>query len=250
MARADTPIEHAEFTLDFLRDVSARNAREIEHAAQRMLDCVRSDGLVYTAGAGHSLGGVLESFYRAGGLAAVRPLYHPDLFPLHSARASSAAERQAGLAAEVLHTAEFHAGRDVLVVFSNSGVNPYPVELARTARAGGSFVLAVTSPAVGASAPRRADGVLADHADLVLDTRVPAGDASYPRDAPVTAPLSTLANGFVWNLVLTRIHDLARQAEVPLPVWHSVNTADGDTANEPRWEQYGPRIPELGQPGQ
>lgn len=238
-------MQHAEPTLDHLRRVGEHNATALAGAAAALLSCVRTDGLVCTAGAGHSLAGVMESFYRAGGLAAVRPLYHPDLLPLHGAVASTRTERTSGLAESVLTDAGFRGGTDALVVFSNSGVNPYPVELASNAAGAGSQVIAVTSPAAGADAPKRAGTTLAEQAHIVLDTLTPGGDASYPTDDPVTAPLSSLANAFLWNMLLVELHDAAEREGVELPVWRSANTVGGDDANAANLRHYGARVPGL-----
>ncbi|MGW3470277.1 sugar isomerase domain-containing protein [Saccharopolyspora sp. NPDC000995] len=242
---SETGLVHAEQTLEHLRKIGAYNAEALRAAADRLIAAIQADGLVFTAGAGHSLAGVMESFYRAGGLAPVRPLYHPDLLPLHGAVASTKTERRSGLAAEVLTGAGFRGGTDALVVFSNSGVNPYPVELAKLARAAGSTVVAITSPAASTEAPKRAGTTLAEAAGIVLDTLVPGGDASYPATAPVTAPLSSMANAFLWNMMLVQMHDLAAAAGVDLPVWRSSNTIGGDEANAANLAHYGERVPGL-----
>ncbi|MEV5536089.1 SIS domain-containing protein [Saccharopolyspora shandongensis] len=242
---SETGPVHAEHTLEHLRKIGAHNAEALRAAADRLFAAVRADGLVFTAGAGHSLAGVMESYYRAGGLAAVRPLYHPDLLPLHGAVASTRTERRTGLAEEVLTAAGFRGGTDALVVFSNSGVNPYPVELARLARAAGSTVVAITSPTASAEAPKRAGTTLAEEAEIVLDTLVPGGDASYPPAEPVTAPLSSMANAFLWNMLLVQMYDLAGAADVDLPVWRSSNTVGGDEANAANLAHYGARVPGL-----
>nr|WP_208407934.1 sugar isomerase domain-containing protein [Amycolatopsis granulosa] len=218
-----------------------RNAAAIRQAAGLVLDAVRADALVFTAGAGHSLAAVAETFYRAGGLACVYPLYHPDLLPLHSAAASTAAERRSGLAAQVLAERAPGPG-DVLFVFSNSGVNPYPVELAAAVRAP---VVAVTSRAAVAAAPRRSPSTLPDHADVVLDTGVRPGDAAFPEDGPRTVALSSLLNVYLWNEVLAHVDDLARAAGIEVPLWRSSNVADGDAANTALLERYRPRVPAL-----
>ncbi|MGW5645831.1 sugar isomerase domain-containing protein [Saccharopolyspora sp. NPDC003752] len=242
---SETGPVHAEQTLEHLRKIGTHNAEALRAAADRLFAAVRTDGLVFTAGAGHSLAGVMESYYRAGGLAAVRPLYHPDLLPLHGAVASTRTERRTGLAEEVLTAAGFRGGADALVVFSNSGVNPYPVELARLAHAAGSTVVAITSPTASAEAPKRAGTTLAEEAEIVLDTLVPGGDASYPPAEPVTAPLSSMANAFLWNMLLVQMYDLAGAAGVDLPVWRSSNTVGGDEANAANLAHYGARVPGL-----
>jgi uncharacterized phosphosugar-binding protein len=227
-----------------LSRVAEHNADAVARAAAVLLACVQADGLVHTAGAGHSLVAVAETFYRAGGLACVRPLYHPDLLPMHGAISSTKAERRTGLAAEVLGSEEL-GERDVLVVFSTSGVNPYPVELAGLARAAGKQVIAITSGPANAVAPRRADSTLAEQATIVLDTLVPPGDATYPPEAPVAAPISTVANAYLWNRVLVALTEAAAKADVSLPLWRSANVPGGDEANATLMAKYTPRVPTL-----
>ena len=239
------PTTYDEAVRAHLTKVAAHNANAVADVAELLLACVRADGTVLTAGAGHSLAAVAETFYRAGGLACVRPLYHPDLLPLHGAVSSTKAERRSGLAAEVLGPDPL-GELDVLVVFSTSGVNPYPVELAGLVRAAGRPVVAVTSGPASAVAPRRADSTLAENASVILDTLVPPGDATYPAAAPVAAPISTVANAFLWNLVLVRLIDLGAAQGVSLPLWRSSNVPGGDAANADLLAHYTPRIPALG----
>lgn len=226
-----------------LRRVADYNADAVRQAADLVLDVIANDGMVLTAGAGHSLAAVAETFYRAGGLACVRPLYHPGLLPLHGAQSSTRAERRTGLAAEVL---DGKLGEhDLLVVFSTSGVNHYPVELCQLARAAGRPVIAVTSGPSSSIAPRRAGSTIAEESTVVLDTLVPSGDSTYPGDAPVTAPVSTIANAYLWNELLVAVIDKAGAAGTAVPLWRSSNVAGGDDANADLLAHYTPRIPEL-----
>ncbi|WP_440900040.1 SIS domain-containing protein [Actinosynnema sp.] len=230
---------------DLLSRVEEQNAAALDDVAELVLASVRGDGVVLAAGAGHSLAAVAETFYRAGGLACVRPVYHPELLPMHGAISSTAAERRSGLAGQVLREAGL-ARHDVLFVFSTSGVNPYPVELAAHAADAGCPVVAVTSRSASAAAPRRAGSTLADHATIVLDTLVPPGDSSYPLDAPVTAAVSTIATTFLWNLVMVRLLDKATEEGVELPLWRSANVEGGDAANAGLLRKYQARVPQLG----
>jgi uncharacterized phosphosugar-binding protein len=227
-AEAVTASEYGNLVRAHLTQVEQHNAGAIEDVAGLFLRGIQAGGLVLTAGAGHSLAAVAETFYRAGGLACVYPLYHPDVFPLHGAKASTSAERLAGLAAGVFGKVGL-SGHDALVVFSTSGVNPYPVELAIAAREAGIPVVAVTS----------------ENATIVLDTLVAPGDSSYPAEAPVTAALSTLANAFLWNQVLARLLDKAAGTGFEVPLWRSSNVPGGDEANARYFELYGSRIPPL-----
>lgn len=229
---------------DHLIQVEKHNADALNNVAELFLGSIRAGGLVLTGGAGHSLAAVAETFYRAGGLACVYPLYHPDIQPLHGGRASTSAERLTGLADEVFGKVQL-SGNDVLVVFSTSGVNPYPVELAIAAQNADMPVVAVTSSPANAVAPRRADTTLAENASIVLDTLVAPGDSSYPPEAPVTAALSTVANAFLWAEILARLVDKAAAAGVEIPLWRSSNVPGGDEANQRYLDLYGPRVPQL-----
>jgi uncharacterized phosphosugar-binding protein len=243
-AEAVTTSEYGNLVRAHLTQVEQHNSGAIDDVAELFLGSIRAGGLVLTAGAGHSLAAVAETFYRAGGLACVYPLYHPDVFPLHGAKASTDAERLSGLAAEVFGKVGLN-GHDVLVVFSTSGVNPYPVELAIEARNAGVPVVAITSSPANAVAPRRAETTLAENASVVLDTLVAPGDSSYPAEAPVTAALSTVANAFLWNQVLAKLLDKATAAGFEVPLWRSSNVPGGDEANARYFDLYGPRIPPL-----
>jgi uncharacterized phosphosugar-binding protein len=218
------------------------NADAIEHACELLLASVTSGGLVYTGGSGHSLALVLEGFFRAGGLACVHPLYTPEISPLHGAWPATEAERRSGVAAPVMEAAAPRTG-DIVVIFSNSGANPYPVELATTARSYGVPVIAFVSGPSMAAAPARAEAKLGEVADLVIDTLVPPGDVSYPGAAPRTAALSSLACVYLWNLILTRMADRA-----DLPLWVSANMPGGDERNAELLERYSVRIPALRRP--
>lgn len=232
-------------TSDQLAAAAEANAAQVSAAADLLLGVIRADALVFThAVAGHSLAAVAETFYRAGGLACVYPVYHPELLPLHGAQQSTRTERRSGLAEEVL--AERAPGpEDVLVVFSTSGVNPYPVELAAGARRRGASVIAVTSRACVAAAPRRSATTLVEEGTVVLDSLVIPGDASYPAAAPRTGPLSTVVNAFLWNLILAEVYDRGTAEGLDVPLWRSSNVEGGDEANAALLAKYGPRVPAL-----
>ncbi|WP_086849378.1 sugar isomerase domain-containing protein [Amycolatopsis kentuckyensis] len=238
-----------DFSADFgtavrehLRLIEDRNAAALDTVAGRLLDVVHAGRLVHTAAAGHGLAAVLETFYRAGGLACVRPLFHPGLLPLHGAQASTQLERIPGLAATLVAQAQVQPG-DVGIIFSNSGVNAFPVELADELKKAGAYVVAFSSRPHMDSAPARSFAKLGELADAVLDTAIPPGDAVVPTPSGTTAALSTLCSTYLWNLLLVRLTTLAGDAAVPL--WQSSNLPGGDTANEKHLGHYRDRVPML-----
>jgi uncharacterized phosphosugar-binding protein len=227
-----------------LERVEAHNGAVLDEVAGRAIEVVAGGGVLLAAGAGHSLAMVMETFYRAGGLACVKPVFHPGLLPLAGGFASSLLERTKGLAALLAAQADARPG-ELAFVFSSSGANPVPVELAQCLREGGVGVVAVTSLPHLRQAPARAGVKLDEVADFVIDTLVPPGDAAYQRDGVSTAPLSSLASVYVWNLILARLADRAAGTGVELPLWRSSNTPGGDAHNTTLAHRYRPRIPTL-----
>lgn len=225
--------------------VEVANAAALDQVAERMLDVVRNDGLIYVAGTGHSIGSVLETFYRAGGLACVQPLYHPSLLPLHGGQESTLCEHLPGLAR--LMVSHCHPGPDDLgIVVSNSGINAVPVELAEELAKQGTPVVAIVSLVHLRQATARVGRKIDQVADFILDTLVPYGDAAYPAGEGVTAAgMSSLTNVYLWNLLLTRLIDRAQAAGVTLPIWTSSNVAGGEERNAALFARFGPRVPTL-----
>ncbi|MEO3823902.1 sugar isomerase domain-containing protein [Actinomadura sp. B10D3] len=227
-----------------LDELDAAAGKAAGDAAALILASVEADGIVHVAGAGHSLAMVFETFYRAGGLAAVRPIWDPAVFPLDHAVRSTRAERRAGVGRAVVEKAA-PAPPDVAVVFSTSGRNPYPVEVAQECAARRVPVIAVMSSPASRAAEARAGTALADHAAIVLDTRVPPGDVLHPAAAPRTAAVSTVLGAYAWARVLAELDDLAAARGVDLPRWTSANVPGGDEANAALLERYRHRVPEL-----
>ena len=90
---------------------------------------------------------------------------------IHSgARRSTMMERIPDLAKIILKQYEVRPG-DILLVISNSGVNPLPVQMVLDAKSMGLYVAALTSRATAAVAPKRhkSKKTIVELSDLVLD---------------------------------------------------------------------------------
>lgn len=228
-----------------LENVEKANVDPLDKVSALMLDVIERDGLIYVGGTGHSIALELEAFYRAGGLACVQPLYHPSLLPLHGGQESTLCEHATGLAKLLVQNTS--AGPDdISFVFSNSGVNYVPVELAEELRARGTPVVAVVSLHHLRAAPARAHYKLDSVADYVLDTLVPYGDAAYPTgDGSTTSGLSSLTCVYLWDLLLARVADGARMRGIRLPIWTSSNVVGGAERNAELFNRFARRVPTL-----
>jgi len=236
------PDEFAAHVRAHLESVEQANATVVDAVASRVVATVASDGIILSGGTGHSIGLVLETYFRAGGLANVQPLFHAALLPLNGGATSTRFERLTGLAEDILADVTV-SPRDLGVIFSHSGVNPVPVELAAGLVARGAPVVAVCSLAQERVSPQRADAKLSEVATWTLDTMVGPGDATAELAGRRTAPLSSLSSIFLWDLVLARTLVLADEAGVDLPLWASANHPGGDERNVALRERYRGRTP-------
>ncbi len=233
--------------LDRLTTIRDSEAEAIERAATAMADAIAAGGMVYLFGTGHSHMLAEEGHFRAGGFAAVCPVLSSGLMLHESAVLSSRLERTSGVGPAVLARYQPTA-RDVLVIFSNSGVNTVPVETAQEAKRIGMTVIAVVSKEYAARiAPGPAGVKLADIADIVLDNHGVAGDALVPLDEAGmrVGPLSTIAGAFLLNAVLAEAACLLLARGITPPVFISANMPGAAEHNARLIEQYRTRNPHL-----
>lgn len=213
-------------------------------AAEAVRRCMAEDGIVYLFGAGHSHMLAEEGHYRAGGLACVAPILSSAVMLHEGAAASTRMERLPGLAAPILSRYPIEA-RDVVVVFSTSGVNPVPVEAAKRGRELGATVIAVTSQAYSRQAAQGRER-LADVASIVLDNRVPPGDASVTLAGQVRAgPLSTIAGAALLNAMLVEASARLIAGGGEPPVYISANLPGGAERNAALVARFRARNPHL-----
>lgn len=200
-----------------LERVADSQAEGIETASRWCADAIAADGLVHLFGTGHSRIPVEEMFPRYGSYPGFNPIvelsmtFHTQVVGANGQRQAMFIERMPGLAEVVLSNFRF-GPRDVMMVFSASGLTAVPVEMARGARARGLRVIAVTSVAQSLSAePDAAAGArLMDEADLVLDVCTPHADAMVALDgldSPV-GPGSTIGAVAIVNAIKVRTAEL------------------------------------------
>ncbi|MER5467933.1 SIS domain-containing protein [Streptomyces sp. NPDC002685] len=233
--------------IGLLRQVRDEDAASIEAAGTLIADTVTDGGRLFAFGAGHSSLAAQDIVYRAGGLALMNLLTVPgvvgvDVMP---ATLGSALERVDGLASAVLDSSPLRAG-DLLVIISLSGRNALPVEMAMTARALGVKVIGVTSVAYATeTTSRHVSGTyLKDHCDLVLDSRIPVGDAELSVDsieAPF-APASTVVTTALLQAVMATAAGALADRGIEPPLLRSGNVDGGHEWNGRVMTEYGDRI--------
>ncbi|MFE9766168.1 SIS domain-containing protein [Streptomyces sp. NPDC005808] len=233
--------------IGLLQQVRDEDAGEIEAAGTLIADTVAAGGRLFAFGAGHSSLAAQDIVYRAGGLALMNLLVVPgvvgvDVMP---ATLGSALERVDGLATVVLESSPARSG-DLLVIISLSGRNALPVEMAMSARALGLKVIGVTSVAYTTETKsRHASGTyLKDHCDIVLDSRIPVGDAELTLDtieAPF-APASTVVTSALLQAVMATAAGALAARGIEPPLLRSGNVDGGHEWNSRVMTEYGDRI--------
>lgn len=232
-------------TIENLLETLVRDQHDaLEKGAQMLSDTLAQDGLIYLFGCGHSHMLAEEGFYRAGGLGAVYPVLQSDLMLHEGAVKSSALERRSELAQEVFLRYPM-SEKDTLIVFSNSGINGFPVEMARLATDKGVRTIAVSSSAYKDDMPRHPAGLhLAEACIHAIDTGAPHGDASYALAGTQIkmGPVSTIVSAFILNSLLARAAEMTIEKGVMPAIYVSGNIPGGREMNDAVIERYRHRI--------
>lgn len=239
--------QYASHIISAIESIRTNQKEKILQAARIVSSVLAADGLIYVFGCGHSHILSEETFYRAGGLACVAPIFYPPLMLHEGAAESSLLEKQPGLAAEVLKNCRL-TGKDMLFCLSTSGINAVPVELAEAVRSQRIPTVAICSSAYFDQPARSVSGKhLYEVADLWIDNEAPHGDACLlPRGAAIkTTPLSTITGAFILNSILVEGTQLALVEGVDVPIYLSGNIPGGAERNKALIDRFQPRIPHL-----
>lgn len=227
--------------------VVASQAAVLARVAAQMVETLKQDLRILVFGTGHSHLIAEEAFYRAGGLAAAVPIFSPPLMLHEDAALSSLLERQEGLAEPLLAPYEPQPG-EMLFVFSNSGVNQLPVEMALAGRARGLYVVGVSAHAYARVAPLSGTG---RRLDEVVDAAIDNG--GLPGDALVLAgpsgwrvgPSSTIIAALIWNGLVTEAVSRLQAEGIEAPVFASLNMDGAAAHNEALLEKWRGTNPHL-----
>ena len=211
--------------------------------ANRMAETTRKDLRIFLFGTGHSHLIAEEGFYRAGGLANVVPILTEHVMLHHLPSLGSRLERMPGLADVILERYDPQPD-EMLFVFSNSGVNQLPVEMALRGRARGLFVASISSHAYARQAPLSDLGLRLDQSvDIALDNGGMPGDAALElENFPWrVAPSSTVICALIWNCLVAETAQLLLESGREPPVYASLNVSGAEEHNQALLEKWRPR---------
>ena len=210
---------------EILQRIETEEGEKMRAVSGAVADTVARDGLIFVFGCGHSHIPGLDTFYRAGGLANVSPMLDTDLMLHNGAAKSSRMEKMSGIAAEIFRRYT-PTKKDMIFIFSASGKNRVPVEMADAAKAAG-----VMSVGVSSSSYFSHGGSLHEHVDIALDCKIPYGDACIEVGNAKMGGLSTAAFCFILNTCLIDGAKLSLSRGVQPPIYMSGNVEGGREHN-------------------
>ena len=222
-----------------LNRIESEESEKLQQVSQMVADTIVNDGLIFVFGCGHSHLPGLDAFYRAGGLANVSPMLDTDLMLHNGAAKSSRMEKMSGISSEIFRR-YVPSPKDMIFIFSASGKNQVPVEMADAARAAG-----VRSVGISSSAYFDRGGRLHEHVDVAIDCKVPYGDACIDVGDAKMGGLSTSAACFILNTCLINGAKLALEDGVKPPIYLSGNIEGGRDHNVVLENMYLGRVKHL-----
>ncbi len=225
-----------------LSAIEQTQQENIRQAALVMADSIGAGRWVHTFGCGHATIPVEEMYPRIGGFVGFHPIIElPLTFFTHITGEMGIhqflfLERAEGFGVEIMKGYTFDA-RDTMWIFSHTGINAVNIDVALESKKRGMKVVVCGSAAEAqGKVTRHSCGkTIFELADIVIDTCVPAVDASVPlqHHFDKIGPLSTMAFvTTVWMTIATVAEILADRG-VQLHI-HPSHNIPGDTTARAR----------------
>jgi uncharacterized phosphosugar-binding protein len=222
-------------------DIESTQLPQIRRAAELMADSIAAERWVHTFGCGHATIPVEEMYPRIGGFVGFHPMVELPLTFFTRITGEMGIhqflflERAEGYGQAIMKSYQFDP-RDTIWIFSHTGINNVNIDVALRAKELGMRVVATGSAEQAErSTPRHPSGKkLFDLADVVIDTRVPAGDSSVPLQghADNVGPVSTMAFVSVVWMTITTVAEILAERGVKLYIHPSHNVPGDTTAQE------------------
>ncbi len=213
----------------------------IRRAAEMMADTIECKRWVHTFGCGHATLPIEEMYPRIGGFVGFHPMielpltFFTRITGEMGVRQFVFLERVEGYGVEIMKGYDFDS-RDIMWLFSHSGINNVNIDVALEARKKGMKVIVFgsSSAAAGRKSRHSSGKTIFDLADLVVDTCAPLEDASVPlKNHPdKVGPVSTMAFiTCVW-MTITTVAEIMAERGVKLYIHPSHNVPGNEGARE------------------
>lgn len=224
-----------------LQEVLEHEMPNIQKAADFVTESCKQGGKFYVFGSGHSHMVAEELYLRAGGLALVHGILPPELMLHEMANKSTYLERIEGYSQALVDLYRVDE-KDTVMVISNSGRNPVPVEMCLAAKEKGAKVIAMTSMkhSAGCTSRHSSGKKMYEIADVTIDNCAEPGDAAFPIDGldSCIGPTSSITGITIAQALVCQVVDNLVQAGIEPPVFKSSNVDGGDEHNNRMFDKY------------
>jgi uncharacterized phosphosugar-binding protein len=226
-------------TRSIMDDIEATQSESIQKAAELMANSIEADRWVHTFGCGHATIPVEEMYPRIGGFVGFHPMVELPLTFFTRITGEMGIhqflflERAEGYGDAIMKSYTLDK-RDTMWIFSHTGINNVNIDVALRAKALGLKIVA-TGSADQVGTPRHPSGkTLFEIADVVIDTKVPAGDSAVPLANHIdnVGPVSTMAFITAVWMTITTVAEILEQRGVKLFIHPSHNVPGDTTARE------------------
>ncbi len=211
----------------------------IGKAAELMADTIEAERWVHTFGCGHATLPVEEMYPRIGGFVGFHPMielpltFFTRITGEMGVRQFVFLERVEGYGKEIMKGYDFDK-RDIMWLFSHSGINNVNIDVALAAREKGMKVIVFGSAAAakGRQSRHSSGKTIFDLADIIVDTCAPLEDASVvlKNHQDKIGPVSTMAFiTCVW-MTITTVAEILADRGVKLYIHPSHNVPGNENA--------------------
>ena len=235
-------LENTRSVMTLIEETQMEN---ITKAAGMMADTIECKRWVHTFGCGHATLPIEEMYPRIGGFVGFHPMIELPLTFFTRITGEMGVhqfvflERVEGYGKEIMKGYDFD-NRDIMWLFSHSGINNVNIDIALEARNKGMKVIVFGSAAAakGKKTRHSCGKTIFDLADVVVDTCAPLEDASVPlkNHQDKIGPVSTMAFiTCVW-MTITTVAEILADRGVKLYI-HPSHNVPGDTTAKLRLDE-------------
>jgi uncharacterized phosphosugar-binding protein len=231
-------LENARGIMTRIEETQMENIRK---AAELMAETIECDRWVHTFGCGHATLPIEEMYPRIGGFVGFHPMIELPLTFFTRITGEMGVhqfvflERVEGYGNEIMKGYDFDK-RDIMWLFSHSGINNVNIDIALEAKKRGMKVIVFGSAeaAKGKKTRHSCGKTIFDLADVVVDTCAPLEDASVvlKNHQDKIGPVSTMAFiTCVW-MTVTTVAEILAEKGVKLYIHPSHNVPGDGTAKQ------------------
>ncbi len=225
---------------DVMDKIEQTQMENINKAALAMADTIEAGRWVHTFGCGHATLPIEEMYPRIGGFVGFHPMVELPLTFFTRIVGEMGVhqfvflERVEGYGVEIMKGYNFDS-RDIMWLFSHSGINNVNIDVALEAKKRGMKVIVFGSAeaAKGKKTRHSCGKTIFDIADIVVDSCAPIEDASVPlkNHKDKIGPVSTMAFVTTVWMTITTVAEILADRGVKLYI-HPTHNAGDDTAKQ------------------